>query len=229
MEESQVIALILSAIHNCNCNHFLWILWSRKLTFHFYLPILPDYLFGETSEAFGDSKESKFTQILRILKQIYDKKEYSDYKLHITGHSLGGGLTQMLAFTLAGSEKAAFIPKPVIGISYASPAVGNKTYYETFQRLEKENKLRHIRVSNQGDIVAAMPSVGYHQTGINLHVKDGKMEVKYHKNKKSFFSQFNLAFASKHSLSDYEKNMFIDENEEILSMEVEEMYEKFAK
>ncbi len=202
----------------------------------FCSPTLTDYLFGETSEAFGDSKESKFTQILRILKQIYENKandghDYSDYKLHITGHSLGGGLTQMLAFTLAGSEKAAFIPKPVIGISYASPAVGNKTYYETFQRLEKESKLRHIRVSNQGDIVAAVPSVGYHQTGINLHAngKGGKMEVKYHNNKKSFFSQFNLGFVSKHGLGDYEKYMFIDDNEEILSMEVEEMYEKYAK
>ncbi len=200
------------------------------MTLYFFEPI--EYLFGGTAEG---KENSKFDQIINILRQVYSYKDsesgrdYGSYDLYITGHSLGGGLTQLLAFTLAGSSTANFIPKPINAISYASPCVGNHQYYKTFQILEKEGKLRHIRVSNQGDIVAAVPSVGYHQTGINLHAQKGKrMQIVYHKNKKSFFSQFNPDFVSKHGLGDYEKHLFTDENSDILFMDIEELYSKFA-
>ena len=59
--------------------------------------------------------------------------------------------------------------------------------------------MRHIRVSNQGDVVPST-IVGYIQTGVNLHVKEGeKMEVGY-RNPRSLFSQVSFRSAAMHSL-----------------------------
>ncbi len=135
----------------------------------------------------------------------------------------------MLAFTLAGSKEADFIPKPIMGISYASPSVGNKHFYNAYRRLEEEGLVRHIRVSNEGDVVAAVPSLGYRQTGINLHAKkDGRMEVQYENNKKSFRSQFNKKFVEKHGLASYIDRIFKNDNKDILSMDIDELYANYA-
>ena len=119
------------------------------------------YLFGNTN---NDEGKSKFYQILATLKELYAYKDeeagrdYSDYDLYVTGHSLGGALAQLLAFTLAGSKDSDFLPKPVTAISYASPQVGKSGYLRAFEKLEKDGKLRHIRVSNEGDVVPVAPS-----------------------------------------------------------------------
>lgn len=183
-----------------------------------------DYLFGEA----GDTRETKFDQIVSILKQIYSKNKYADYKIYITGHSLGGALTQLLAFTLAGSPHTADLPKPINAISYASPRVGNRYYLEKFKELESEGKLRHIRVSNDGDIVASVPSVFYKQTGVNLHVRPGqKMEVGYLQDRNVLF-QLNFKALSMHGLKTYHDRLFVEENEDILGLSIEEIYEKYA-
>ena len=174
-----------------------------------------DYLFGKTRDSQG---RSKFTQIVDILKQVFSYKDdakgydYSGYDLFITGHSLGGGLAQLLAFVLAGSKESKdFVPTPVKAISFASPCVGDKHFYKKYLEFEKEGKLRHLRVSNEGDVVACVPSVGYRQTGLNLHGVPGRMiQVKYRNNKKSSLLQFGLSFVSKHSLNSYSERLFIE-------------------
>ncbi len=89
--------------------------------------------------------------------------------------------------------------------------------------------MRHIRVSNEGDVVAAVPSLGYRQTGINLHAKkDGRMEVKYENNKKSFRSQFNKEFVEKHGLTSYIDRIFKEDNVDILNMDIDELYANYA-
>ena len=55
-----------------------------------------------------------------------------------TGHSLGGALTQLLAFVLAGSKEASFIPKPINAITFASPVLGKSgDFLKLFQELER--------------------------------------------------------------------------------------------
>jgi len=160
------------------------------------------YLFGETLD---DESESKYFQITDLLKQLYAMEQYKDYDLYITGHSLGGALTQLLAFTLAGRLEMDGLPTNirVNAISYASPRVGNKAYQDAFTALENNGKLRHVRVSNEGDVVAVAPSIGFWQTGLNLHVNpDGMMDVNY-LNNRTFFSQVNLGAAWKHGLDSY--------------------------
>jgi len=189
------------------------------------------YLFGCTKEGI-----SKFDRIINILKQLYQvndpitKRDYRDYDLYITGHSLGGALTQLLAFSIASTLEATGLPtKTVNAISYASPRVGNYYYQKAFEELEMKGILRHIRVSNKHDVVAVAPSIGYYQTGINLHVvPEKKMKVGYLKDRK-MLTQTTLFSASKHSLESYHERLFHHKNEKHLKMTVEELYSKYAK
>mmetsp|Transcript_10127 Transcript_10127/g.14858 ORF Transcript_10127/g.14858 Transcript_10127/m.14858 type:complete len:461 (+) Transcript_10127:288-1670(+) len=210
-----------------------------------------EYLFGKTNED-GDGY-TKFTQIVMILKQV--AKKHPDFKIYVTGHSLGelrrlcfsfprdfvyslaifpisfqtgGALTQLLAFALAGSKESADLPKPIIAVSYASPRVGNKGYLEKYKQLEKEGLLRHIRVSNQGDIVTVSPSMGFYQTGLNIHVAEGKeVEIGYCKDR-SFMSQLNTNALGNHGLPTYHGRLFISRNTTAISMDIEELYKKYT-
>mmetsp|Transcript_32760 Transcript_32760/g.48022 ORF Transcript_32760/g.48022 Transcript_32760/m.48022 type:complete len:434 (-) Transcript_32760:86-1387(-) len=183
-----------------------------------------EYLFGKTNED-GDGY-TKFTQIVMILKQV--AKKHPDFKIYVTGHSLGGALTQLLAFALAGSKESADLPKPIIAVSYASPRVGNKGYLEKYKQLEKEGLLRHIRVSNQGDIVTVSPSMGFYQTGLNIHVTEGKeVEIGYCKDR-SFMSQLNTNALGNHGLPTYHGRLFISRNTTAISMDIEELYKKYT-
>jgi hypothetical protein len=180
------------------------------------------YLFGESNE----EGKTKFDQILDILKQA--SSSYEDYAIYITGHSLGGALTQLLAFALAGSSEAADLPKPINAISYASPRVGNRAFLKKHQELEKDGKLRHVRVSNQGDIIAVGPSYGYFQTGVNLHVRKNKEMIGGYSNDRSMFGQLSFNSMSMHRLDVYHERLFTNENSEDLCLDVAGLYEKYA-
>jgi len=180
------------------------------------------YLFGESNE----EGKTKFDQILYILKQACSS--YKDYDIYITGHSLGGALTQLLAFALAGSSEAADLPKPINAISYASPRVGDSAFLKKYQELEKDGKLRHVRVSNQGDIVAVAPSLGYCQTGVNLHVRENKEMVRGYSTDRSILGQLNLKALDMHNLDVYHERLFTNENSEDLCLDVAGLYEKYA-
>lgn len=190
------------------------------------------YIFGPTP-----SSPSRFEDIVQVLKEIYAYKDpisgrdYSDYEFYVTGHSLGGGLAQLTAFALSGSEKCKFLPSPVTAISFASPTAGDVEYNKAFQSLERSGRLRHIRISNDGDIIAGgipVPFVGLTQTGVNLHVNPAtKMAVGY-RNHRSAFSQFGFSSPWKHNLPSHEEGIFNGLNDEILSKTVEELYEEYA-
>ena len=148
-------------------------------------------------------------------------------------YSLGGALTSLLAFHLAGSGKLQKELKnsPITAISFASPQVGNRGYNEAFQRLESNGYLRHVRVSNQGDLVPVNPSgFGYTQTGVNLHVRDNKkMEVGY-RNLKWSISQFGLRPLNNHSLNVHYRRLLNDENKKILKKfeTFDDLYDEYA-
>ena len=80
-----------------------------------------------------------------------------DYKIMITGHSLGGALTTVSAAIVSGKTKR--LPDAVI--PYASPLVGGQdfqTYYENVVGCG-----RTLRVTVEGDIITKAPStlLGY--------------------------------------------------------------------
>jgi len=201
----------------------------------------------------GIYDKPQIDQIISILKEVYAYKasgrDYSDYKLVVTGHSLGGSLSQLAAFVLAGSKETEFIPKPVTAITYASPVVGDKNFLLAYQDLEKEGKIRHIRVSNDGDVIAGHPITPLNnpfiQTGVNIHLQENKKAEVNYENTKSILSQLGSSgpfCMDRHSLfgkskgrsfyerlyaKDKETGEFI--NKDLLSKTIDELYDEYAK
>jgi len=110
---------------------------------------------------------SKFKVITDQLEEIMEK-DCKGFDIFITGHSLGGALSTYYGFKLAESGKF-----PLVNvISFASPYVGTESYKEAFRALERGNKLRHIRVSNDNDCIPANPCIGgFVHAGVNVQLK----------------------------------------------------------
>eukprot|EP00537_Pseudo-nitzschia_pungens_P014226 CAMPEP_0172397476 /NCGR_PEP_ID=MMETSP1061-20121228/30797_1 /TAXON_ID=37318 /ORGANISM="Pseudo-nitzschia pungens, Strain cf. pungens" /LENGTH=477 /DNA_ID=CAMNT_0013129669 /DNA_START=109 /DNA_END=1542 /DNA_ORIENTATION=+ len=155
-----------------------------------------------------------------------------DFNLYVTGHSLGGGLANLFAYHLADLKKrndasAKHIPKKIHAITFAAPVIGNYGHNLLYQELEKEGFLRHIRVSNNGDLVPGkVPStfsflpVPYVNTrkadyftsnGLNVHLhEDGQADVSYRGTVSSFsqFYSYNpMAALRAHGVGEYERRI----------------------
>ena len=127
-----------------------------------------EYIFNN-KRARGDQR---YDMILNDIKPFVEK----GYKVYVTGHSLGAALSSLLAFKLAGSDSA-WIPKPITCINYASPFVGSSGFRTAYTLLEKKGLVRYLRVTNDNDIVPALPpfSLGVKKrlmkhAGINLRL-----------------------------------------------------------
>jgi hypothetical protein len=132
-----------------------------------------DYLFGSTKEG-----KSKAEVMIGMLHGLFQQEEYKDYQLYVTGHSLGAALSTLFAFRAATDN--AIPNKPVINVSLASPFVGDEQFRKNTQDLERDNKFRHLRVSNEDDIVPLIPFISlpfpyssiilYKHTGLNIRL-----------------------------------------------------------
>ena len=63
----------------------------------------------------------------------------------------------MFAFRAALGE----IDLPVINVSFASPFVGNDVFRDKFIDLEREKRVKHLRVSNYQDVVTLIPAMTF--------------------------------------------------------------------
>lgn len=178
-----------------------------------------------TEEQAKEQKPGKYGQILRDLEDCYNHEEngvkvHEGFNLYVAGHSLGGALSSLLAMKLASSwylKEKIKAPKPIINISVASPYIGNQAFHNAVKRLEKENWLRHIRISNQNDVVPVAPPKRlfwgaiyepYVHTGLNVHLVEGKGEhdIGYGL-ERTFASQFSLSSGDRHTLGDHWERM----------------------
>lgn len=107
-----------------------------------------DYLLGTTK-----NEVSKFDEITSIIEELM--QQYPDYKLYVTGHSLGGALCTLFAFGIA--TRKTTIPKPITIVSVASPKVGNESWRKAFEYLEEEGMIRHLRIANSYDPITLGP------------------------------------------------------------------------
>ena len=111
-----------------------------------------DYLFGTKNK-----KSSKYEEIMAHVKELFDAKpsRRKNYKLYVTGHSLGGALATLFGFYASASS----LPLPVTVVSVASPRVGNIAFASAFIEFESQGKIRHLRIANHKDPVTLSPTV----------------------------------------------------------------------
>lgn len=195
---------------------------------------LLDYLFNADWTA--PHEDSKFEQIVKILREIRERTahngdKYADYEIFVTGHSLGGALSQLLSFALAGSPLTEDLTH-IQAITFASPRPGDNKFSKAYEKLERDDKLHHIRVTNSGDYVPVAPSIpffGYSQTGLNIHVFDNKKaEIKY-QNTKWVFSQVQLSNpGNMHGLTSYFERLVNEENKDLMKMSMHDLYKKYT-
>mmetsp|Transcript_16030 Transcript_16030/g.22321 ORF Transcript_16030/g.22321 Transcript_16030/m.22321 type:complete len:197 (-) Transcript_16030:271-861(-) len=80
--------------------------------------------------------------------------------------------------TLAGAacSISKVIKNEVTVISFASPQAGKQEFTDAFQELEKAGRIRHLRVTNNNDVVPqALGLLGYKHTGIHLNLGKGSL------------------------------------------------------
>jgi predicted lipase len=111
------------------------------------------YLFDDTKPGRDGRTISKAEEIMSKLRELFNT--YPDYKLWVTGHSLGGALSTMFAFRAA--TDSGVRNKPVMNVSFASPFVGDHVFRDKFQDLEKTGMIRHLRITNEDDVVPLVP------------------------------------------------------------------------
>jgi predicted lipase len=100
-----------------------------------------NYMFDTTHDDDDDEDFRKYDEIVEDVKLLL--KEHPDYKIYVTGHSLGAALSTVAAFYLTCDPD---IPKPVTLLNFASPRVGGKNFLEATRYLEKKRWLRILRV-----------------------------------------------------------------------------------
>lgn len=202
-----------------------------------------EYLFSARER---DSEER--TYIDRVMACVNDEFENNPdvkgkgFKLYVSGHSLGGGLANLFAFRVAqmkakGDKSVSAFPTQIKAMTFAAPCVGNEDFNKEYQFYEKAGILRHIRISNEGDIVPTNnifapfslalkgDSTLYTQNGVNLQLqKEGKIVTSY-RNTKSMWSQFSSKSVGFHGLDEYDKRMDLEVNKEVFQQTIEELYQ----
>jgi hypothetical protein len=107
-----------------------------------------EYLFDKRD----DTGKSKYDEIADRACE-YGKEFGNDgFSLYVTGHSLGGSLSQLFGFRA--STEGRFtkgINNPVRVFSFASPIPGHISFAHAFQHQEKMQKLQHLRILNDND------------------------------------------------------------------------------
>ena len=163
--------------------------------------------------------------------------------LCLFSYSLGGGLANLFSFKAAqlkakGDERVKHLPEAINALTFAAPVVGNEDFNKEYQYLEKKGVLRHIRVSNEGDLVPTTNFIPpfsfgikgdsslYTQNGVNLlfHHED-EVKVEY-RNTKSFASQLGFSPLTNHKVGEYYDRVELEVNKKVYEKTVEELYEE---
>lgn len=124
-----------------------------------------NYLFDKTADEKDEESRTKFDQIIEDIMILL--KKHPGFRLHVTGHSLGGALATMCSFFLACNES---IPTPVTCISFAAPRVGTRSFLNACQYLERTSQLRMLRLMNHQDTVAVIPILNYVHVGFQVRL-----------------------------------------------------------
>ena len=98
------------------------------------------------------------------LEFVRMSKVYPEYRLFMTGHSLGVALATLSAFLLV--TCASPVERVIHVVTFGSPRVGNVAWQQSF---DNHPFLKHTRVTNHNDIITTLPYTNYHHTGDEFH------------------------------------------------------------
>lgn len=135
-----------------------------------------------------------------ILKDILEiLKNYENYKLYITGHSLGGALSILFSYYLSKN-----INQDINVITYGSPKIGDFKFYENFNKVKN---IKLTRIINDNDIIVSFPKINYYHVGDFIELNE--VNVKYYKNEETNYYTYSIF--KKYSLNDHFcKNYYIN-------------------
>lgn len=134
-------------------------------------PYFHESLFSTSRDGDENNNTTMFDQIRKDVKGIMQK--FPGYKLYVTGHSAGAGLSTMASFYLCLEKE---IPKPITCINFASPRVGSKSFVQACQFLEKNCQLRIARVVMEGDPMTVIPERDYEHAGLQITLQNSETE-----------------------------------------------------
>lgn len=120
------------------------------------------YLLDKKYNGGKSAQESKFNEIVRELDGFF--RRFPDYRLYVTGHSLGGSLALIAAFQLAplltlpdGEGICVDTRRPLTCITFGPLQVGDIRLRRAFQRMERENLINNLNIINRGDLIPLYP------------------------------------------------------------------------
>jgi hypothetical protein len=104
-----------------------------------------------------DTGTTKYEEIANMVHKYGLERIGPDYKLFVTGHSLGGALTHFFSF-FASTEERFTKNGPVKAIAFASPYIGGHSWADSFRHQERSKKLQIVQVRNHSDVIPRMPA-----------------------------------------------------------------------
>jgi pimeloyl-ACP methyl ester carboxylesterase len=146
---------------------------------------------------------TKKEQVLSAVKDVL--RDHPKYRIYVTGHSMGAALATLTAYYLATdvddfakTGRRSIIPKPITCINFASPRIGDGTFLDAIQVLERSGMLRICRFVNEKDLICVVPTVNYQHVGfmVKLDREERKLlQVYYPKFNETWSRWWNRAVA----------------------------------
>jgi hypothetical protein len=146
----------------------------------------------------NDIKTSRLTQILNEVGSLRSKHE--EYRIYVTGHSLGGALAMLTALEVAALWGSTNNPVTFIGIG--NPRAATYSFRNAVEILEREGKMRCLVVHNHLDIVPMIPTSALHvrtkntfcQLGFQMLLYPDKFEMRYCPHMNNSYQDFKDQF-----------------------------------
>ena len=158
---------------------------------------------GFQSTLYYKDKTTQLTSFNAILKHLNDFDLFTNRRIIITGHSLGGALATLFSVKLR-SLMPQIIEKQLEEIVlFGSPAVGLKKFKLFYNELNQKT----IRIINGSDVVPFTPPFFYNHVGQELWIK--KNEIK---DNKTWIPRllYALKLPIKNFINDHEMKSYIN-------------------
>ncbi|KAG1678518.1 hypothetical protein FOA52_014552 [Chlamydomonas sp. UWO 241] len=124
---------------------------------------------------FLEAYDSVRMQVVRMLDQITGTGEAGEWRVLITGHSLGGALATLCAYELSQRQGPARKVQDICMYTYGAPRVGNVKFASQFNERVPDS----WRITNSSDIVPSVPRLlGYSHVKHSVRVDiNGKLLI----------------------------------------------------